>query len=103
MNDCKLPAIPKRLQRLKRWMQGKATIQIDAAVFFTRWQHGNRWPHVVIRFLKEWCHYIQTVGCAALKDGDQNLTPAAGLSSQRRRLQQPGRRKADSGDSDARG
>ena len=72
-------------------MQGKAPIQIDAAIILARLRHGNCGPHLVIEFFEEWNDHVQTVGGAALEDRYQDFTFPAIL---RGCTQKPGRRSA---------
>src|SRR5262245_44983571 len=97
MNDRQLAAVPQRLERLQGWMQREAPIEIDSAVRPARLRNGDARTDLIVPGLEERHDDVQTVGRAALEDGDQDLAAAIPLRS---RAQQPGRRGADGAESD---
>src|SRR4051794_8838803 len=102
MNDCKLPLIPVRLQRLHGWMECEPPIEIDAAVGFARLRHRQSGPQIEIGLFKEWRDDVQPIGGAALKYRDYDFLAAAAVRTLLCGPNQPGRSEANSREGDCR-
>src|SRR4051812_33301589 len=72
MYNRELLRIPEPFQRSQRGMQAEVTVEVNNLLLRNRDGRTQR----VIRFLTVWDHYVQTIGGAALEQGDQYLSTA---------------------------
>src|SRR5215203_3874749 len=96
MDDRQLAAVPQRLERLQRRMQGEAAIQIDRRIWRrARTRDVNARAQLVVTRLEERRHHVQTISSASLEDDDEDALLAAALCGS---SQEPsGRRSEDAG------
>src|SRR4029079_12694726 len=64
VDDGELPGVPERLQRLQRWMQAEAAVEIEGTVVLARWLDGDRRAQLVVALLEVRDDDVQAVGGA---------------------------------------
>src|SRR4051812_4472420 len=72
MDDCQVPLVPQRLERVHRGMQSEEAVEIDRRKLRAGGtRNGNRRTHSVVRLLTVRHYEVQTIGSAALEQHDQ--------------------------------
>src|SRR5262245_7412053 len=79
MNDRHLPRFEQRLERREARVQPEEPVQVDGCVRRSAWSRdGQRGSRLVVRALAVRHDHVEAIDGAALKDGDQDLSPSVG-------------------------